>query len=279
MAIDIYSDQFVDNLPDSLTWDNQVQTVGMVSDQQAAGLQPFLPQLLILPNINNLPEAILDLLAFQYSVLFYSSTFYTVDPLQRIALKRQLLSNNFNYHAHLGTPAVMQQIVSSIYGPAAIQEWPDYGGTANHFRILLPTAADPSLLTEMSQVVNVVKRASQYFEGFFSAGVAQIGFTVSVVVFTQTTLTLPVIQSPLGDFISVGASVKIFISVGASVTVVSNVIRASAVAKLKAAASLVATSRQLRFGAMVCTIQVRSTVTTSALILRGASVNIVTRSS
>lgn len=270
MANDIYSDLFVDNLPDSLTWDNQVQTIGMVSDQQAAGLQPFLPQLLILPNIANLPEAILDLLAFQYSVLFYSSTFYIADPLARIAAKRKLLANNFNYHAHLGTPAVMQEIVSSIYGPAAIQEWPVYGGTANHFRILLPNPINPSLQTQMYQLVNVVKRASQSFEGFFTSSGAPNTFTVSVAVFTQTTLTLPVIQSTLGNYLFSQASV----------TAKANVIRTPAIVSIQRAIQLVATARQVKAGATVCTISAHASVATGTpIVLRGASAQIITRSS
>jgi len=204
MSNDVYSDVFIDNLPESLTWDYQVQSIGMVSDQQAVPLQGLLPSLLVLCNIPNQPENVLDILAFQFGVLFYSPANSITDPVQRLAVKQQLIANNFNYHAHLGTPAVVQEIASSIYGPVQIQEWPQYGGTANHFRALIPNPGGitPAQIQQMAQLINVVKRASQTFEGFFSivqpppGPGGQVNVYVAVGVYTQTILVLPILTAP-----------------------------------------------------------------------------------
>src|SRR5215510_13316486 len=115
MSVDIYNDKFIDNITDSISWDVQVQSIGAVSDTQAVGLQQILPDLLVLCNIPNLPESTLDLLAFQFQVLFYSATFNITDPDERLAAKRSLLANNFYYHAHLGTPYTDQEIVNTTY--------------------------------------------------------------------------------------------------------------------------------------------------------------------
>ena len=202
MSNNIVTDQFIDNLPESLTWDFQVQAIGMVSDQQAGPLQQLLPSLLVLCNIPNQPENVLDILAFQFGVLFYTDANAITDPVQRLALKQQLIANNFNYHAHLGTPATVQEIASSIYGPVQIQEWKQYGGTPNHFRALLPNAIGSALLQKMSRLINVVKRASQTFEGFFayvpppSGPAGQVNVYVAVGVYTQTILVLPILTAP-----------------------------------------------------------------------------------
>ena len=276
MSNNIITDQFVDNLPDSLTWDNQVQTVGMVSDQQATGLQAILPNLLVLCNIPNLPEPVLDLLAFQYQVLFYSATFNITDPDQRLAAKRSLLANNFYYHAHLGTPATVQDIITQLsaqYGPVLLQEWWLYGGSANHFRILLPQTVDPSVEAQIGQYVNVVKRASQAMEGFFLYSTAPMEFYVAVGVFTQIWLTLP-IPSRLPATIN-------YITAGISVFALPTVQRSSAIVNIHTTGVVIASARQWVLGAPIVDIHAKISVSavmrtlTSVLVKIQAGTQIV----
>jgi P2-related tail formation protein len=208
MSVDIYSDVFIDNLPDSISWDNQVQSIGYASDQNAIRLQNLLPQLLVLCNIPNLPESTLDLLAFQFSVLFYTATNSITDPVARLAAKQKLIANNFYYHAHLGTPYTVQDIVATVFQPALIQEWFVYGGLANHFRILLQHVIDPSLESQILSLVTVVKRASQAMDGFFLYTSVPTEFYVAVGVFTQIWLFLPMpVSSPFINYLTIGFQV------------------------------------------------------------------------
>jgi P2-related tail formation protein len=234
----------------------------MVSDQQAVGLQKILPALLVLCNIPNLPEQTLDLLAFQYQVLFYSSTFTITDPVQRLAAKRQLMANNFNFHAHLGTPATVQQIVTQAYGPAIVQEWFQYGGIANHFRILLPTNIGPVLQAEILQLVNVVKRASQAFDGFFQFTAAPSNLYVAVGVYTQIWLMLP-----MPTVLPTGRN---YVTMGASVFAMATVNRSSAVVQINTGGSVTPSARQWVAGANICDIRMYSGVAASLRNLASA---------
>jgi P2-related tail formation protein len=262
---DIITDLFVDNLPESISWDSQVKTIGMVSDTQAVGLQQILPQLLVLCNIPNLPESTLDLLAFQYSVLFWSQLNTITDPVQRLAAKRKMMANNFYYHAHLGTPQTCQDIVSSVYGPAVVQEWPLYGGLANHFRILLPAIVDSATQAKMLSLVTIVKRASQAMDGFFLYTAAPMKFYVAVGVVTQVWLFLPLPKQSIGvQYVNIG------ISVVAKATVHSS----SAVSQISIGSTMVASSRRVAVGAMVCDIRTKMSTNIIAGSLRLAAVRI-----
>lgn len=267
MSNDIYSDLFVDNLPDSISWDSQVQSIGMVSDTQAVGLQQILPQLLVLCNIPNLPESTLDLMAFQYSVLFWSQLNTITDPIARLAAKRKMMANNFYYHAHLGTPQTAQDIVSTVYGPAVVQEWFLYGGLANHFRILLPAVVTSAQQSQMLSLVTIVKRASQAMDGFFLFTAAPMKFYVAVGVVTQVWLFLPMPKR----------SVNIqYVTVGISISARATVQRSSAVAKISTRMSLVVNPRQLKVGAMVCDIRTGMSANFIAKVLHIAAVQIYT---
>lgn len=265
MSNDIYSDLFVDNLPESISWDSQVQSIGMVSDTQAVGLQAILPQLLVLCNIPNLPESTLDLLAFQYSVLFWSQLNTITDPVARLAAKRKMIANNFYYHAHLGTPQTVQDIVSTVYGPAVVQEWFLYGGLANHFRILLPAVVTTAQQAQMLSLVTIVKRASQAMDGFFLYTGIPTNFYVAVGVVTQVWLFLPMPKQSVGiQYVNLGISVR------ANATVH----RSSAVAQMSVGLSIRASSRQVVAGAMICDIRASMSANVIAKSLKAAIVQI-----
>jgi P2-related tail formation protein len=261
MANDIYSDVFIDNLPESISWDSQVQAIGYASDQNVIRLNNLLPQLLVLCNIPNLPETTLDLLAFQFQVLFYSQTNTITDSAARLAAKRQLIASNFYYHAHLGTAKTVEQIVSTVYAAAIVQEWPVYGGLANHFRVLLPTVIDTSLTATMLGLVNVVKRASQAMDGFFVYSSAPTNFYVAVGVFTQIWMFLPMpVNLPFINYLVGGMSVF------ASATVP----RSSAVLSIATGIGILASARRVVIGANLVDIRTKVTVGLTARALKSA---------
>lgn len=265
MSNDIYTDLFVDNLPESISWDSQVKSIGMVSDTQSVGLQGILPQLLILCNIPNLPESTLDLLAFQFSVLFWSQLNTITDPVQRLAMKRQMIANNFYYHAHLGTPQTTQDIVSSVYGPAIVQEWFLYGGLPNHFRILLPAVIDSVTQAQMLSLVTTVKRASQAIDGFFLYSAAPMNFYVAVGVVTEVWLFLPMPKQSIGIQ---------YVSIGIQIVADATVQRSAAVAQILMGLNGIANPRRVAAGAMVCDIRTKMSANVIAKSLKIASVQI-----
>jgi tail protein P2 I len=258
--IDVFNEVFNDDLPGSISYDPKVQTIGDVSDLRSRPLLPIIDQLRVLSNIMGQPEAILDLLAFQFQVLFYSGTYNITDPVARLAAKQSLIANSFDFHAHLGTPNTMQTIISTIYQAALIQEWFTYGGTANHYRILFPVVIDGPTQALIGATQRIIKRASQAFDGFFVYNVAgPENLYVAVGVFTQIWQTLPVGRVGL-----VGSLLGGRASVGANATIQ----KSSSFLTIGIGASIFANPRQLVAGAMNAHVFSATTLTITALILR-----------
>lgn len=169
MSTDLSNDSYNDRLPSSISGDAQVISFGNVQDIQLQGLLPWIDQIRVLCNVMNQPEPVLDLLAFQFQVLFYSGTFTITDPVARLAAKQQLIAKSFYYNSRLGTAAIMQEILVTIYQNAYVQEWFEYGGTAHHFRVLTDNVInDPNVVASIGGVISAVKRASSYFDGFYT---------------------------------------------------------------------------------------------------------------
>ena len=264
MGVQLDNEIFNDDLPLSINYDPQVQTIGDTLDIRWQAMLPIADQLRVLCNIPNQSEAILDLLAFQYQVLFYSGTFNITDPVARVAAKQALLANNFQFHAHLGTPGTMQQVISTIYQNALIQEWFTYGGTANHYRILFDEVLDSPTQAEIGNTQRALKRASQAFDGFFVYNVDQIQqVNIFVAVYTQSFQILP---------IGLSGRVGLIVSAGAQLIANGSVQTASSIVGIQAGAAILATAKQMVAGATHVSIAAGATMTNTAKILRGLSV-------
>jgi hypothetical protein len=174
-----------------------------------------------------------------------------------LAAKRQLIANNFYYHAHLGTAATAEQIVTSIYGTALLQEWPIYGGLPNHFRILLDTTIAPALQAQIVSTLTVVKRASQAMDGFFLYTTVSNSYYVAVGVYMQAWIFLPLPTNR--PWIT-------YFTLHASIVAKATVQRASAVLRLVVSGGIIATVRQVVAGAMVADIKMQGSVTTATAL-------------
>lgn len=81
-----------------------------------------------LVDIDNLPEALLDLLAYEKHV-----DFYEVDlPVEQ---KRELIKASIKWHRKKGTRGAVEDVVSIIYKNAQVFEWFEYGGEEYRFKI------------------------------------------------------------------------------------------------------------------------------------------------
>lgn len=81
-----------------------------------------------LVDIDNLPEALLDHLAYEKHV-----DFYEVDlPVEQ---KRELIKASIKWHRKKGTRGAVEDVVSIIYKNAQVFEWFEYGGEEYRFKI------------------------------------------------------------------------------------------------------------------------------------------------
>jgi len=259
MSVDLLSSKFNDLLPPSINFDPNIISIGDVSDIEHVALLPIVAQVQVLSNLAAQPENVLDLMAFQFGVLFYAQANTISDPVARLALKLQLIQNSFNFNRRLGTVSLMVQLLNTIYGGLFLQEWYQYGGTHDHFRILTPVVLPSDVQANIVTTMLTIKRASQTMEGFYLVTTAPTSFSLVPGCYVQEWL-----WTPLGS-INLNAE---FVALHSSMVANANVQTSSLIEVIQIGAALTATARQLFSGAMVGTIAARITITATERLLR-----------
>lgn len=126
----IIRDNLLRTLPDVLKNDKKMCALATVIADLLSGQVDEIRKLKIYSQIDNLPEPLLDILAYDFKVDWYG---YDYD----IDVKRAQLKDSFNVHRHLGTRGAAERALSDIYPGTEAEEWFEYGGDPYHFRVLL----------------------------------------------------------------------------------------------------------------------------------------------
>lgn len=127
--------------------------------------------LMIYSRIGQLPENLLDMLAVDFKVDWWS-------PDYSLAVKRATLKDSWRVHRKLGTKYALEQAISDIYPQTVVQEWWEYGGEPYCFRIMIGNfdeVADPEKLLKIRRAISQVKRLSAHLDGIdISSAVLQV---------------------------------------------------------------------------------------------------------
>lgn len=133
----------------------------------------------IYANIDTLPEAVLDALATDFKVDWWSYD-YSIEE------KRQTLKDSWYVHRHLGTKAAVERAISAIYPGTEVSEWFEYGGDPYHFKLLIPvdqTELDPakhatvlSLAESYKNLRSVLEEIEYYGSGGRATTYAAVAF-------------------------------------------------------------------------------------------------------
>ncbi len=123
----------LDILPDNLLADEKVYAAAKAVDDELQRLIASCVEVLHLPRLDELPEEVVDLLAWEWHVDFY-------EPSADIATKRQLVRESIAWHRIKGTKAAVEKMAQTVFKGGVVTEWFEYGGEPYHFRIDLLTA-------------------------------------------------------------------------------------------------------------------------------------------
>ena len=108
--------------------------------------------------VDELDDKILDELAWQFHVDFYSVDF-------PIHVKRNLIKNAKKIHKLKGTPAAVENLLSSICGNATLKEWFEYDGEPFMFKVRIEVENNiNSLLDKFEKSINTVKNTRSHLE-------------------------------------------------------------------------------------------------------------------
>ena len=153
----------LDIMPQSLLDDHSVKALAMAIDQELQGISSEINLCLIWSRIDELPEDVIDLLAWHLHIDWY-------DSAADISIKRQLVKSATRIHQQRGTPAAVEEIIQTYFGDGYVQEWFEYGGDPYRFKVISSNASiTAELANQFIAVLNSVKNTRSHLESILIA--------------------------------------------------------------------------------------------------------------
>lgn len=132
----------------------------------------------------SLPEALLDLLAWQYHVEGYQSA---TSP----AARRAMIYASLLLHRRRGTPwAVRHGLETTLQVPAEVREWYEYGGDPYFFRVRLDVAGTPWDARSSQEAVRLImdhKNVRSWLDLLETFSQRELPVTIGLGVVSRTT--------------------------------------------------------------------------------------------
>lgn len=149
---DIYNTKLLNLLPPNLQNDPDMMAAANSVDKEFLDVVNSAKECILLPNIDNLPSNVVDVLAWQQHVDFY-------DVALDLDKKRELVKNSIRWHRKKGTPAAVEEVVSTFFKNSKVQEWFEYDGKPYFFKVVFNYNLDDEVETNLIQK----KWSSKYF--------------------------------------------------------------------------------------------------------------------
>jgi phage tail P2-like protein len=157
MANTLHTFKLLDLVPPNLRSDPQVIAAAETLGAELRAVTEAVKECLHLPRLDELPETVIDLLAYQWHVDFYESTL----PIEQ---KRELVRKSISWHRRKGTPDVVQEIVTTVFPDGKIYEWFEYGGQPYKFMVETTGKMDDVMYDKLIRLVNAVKNTRSWLE-------------------------------------------------------------------------------------------------------------------
>lgn len=176
-----------DLLPSSLA---RSQTVRDVAKACGASLHDVVDQmsgLLIYSRIDELDEAVVDDLAWQFHVDFY-------DTGLNLTQKRALVKSAIKDHKYKGTPWAVKSVIKAIRGDVVLQDWYQYGGEAYHFRVngFAGPMVSADELTRLVAAIDSVKNVRSWLDGITFGRTVQASKRLAIPLMMTKSVVIPI---------------------------------------------------------------------------------------
>lgn len=135
-------------------------------------------------NIDNLPEEILDELAWQFNAIEYNKS-YSID------VKRELIKTCLSTHHRRGTVAAVEEIAAKIFGNATVSEWFEYGGEPFHFKVYTANVStSDEMITEFNRVIKQTQNIRSHLEEVIAETIDEMDLFFGCAVCVDDDITL-----------------------------------------------------------------------------------------
>lgn len=154
--------RLTDALPKTLAEQPWVQALAEASRKMRRRVMAYADRTRLFCDIDEASEEALDALAVELQTPLYKNDY----PL---TVKRQIVKNSMLYYIRSGTRGAVEELLADIYQGAEVEEWFDYGGKPNYFRVAIDISRTTVPVAEMAPAeleswLYSVKRASSALE-------------------------------------------------------------------------------------------------------------------
>lgn len=157
---DIFTTDFSEYLPPVMQKDPKIKALAKAMADQLLQVSGIIDNVLIYSRIDELPEALVDILAYDMHIDWYDYSY----PIET---KRDLLKNSVKVHKRMGTVYAVEKALGAVHPESTVEEWFDYGGEPHHFRIVCDTTHSriAASYRDIVNAVNMYKRLSSQIDG------------------------------------------------------------------------------------------------------------------
>lgn len=150
--------RLTDALPKTLAEQPWVQALAEASRKMRRRVMAYADRTRLFCDIDEASEEALDALAVELQTPLYKNDY----PL---TVKRQIVKNSTLYYIRSGTRGAVEELLADIYQGAEVEEWFEYGGEPNYFRVAIDISRTTVPVAEMTPAeleswLYSVKRAS-----------------------------------------------------------------------------------------------------------------------
>lgn len=154
--------RLTDALPKTLAEHPWVQALAEASRKMRRRVIAYADRTRLFCDIDEASEEALDALAVELQTPLYKNDY----PL---TVKRQIVKNSMLYYIRSGTRGAVEELLADIYQGAEVEEWFEYGGEPNYFRVAIDISRTTVPVAEMAPAeleswLYSVKRASSALE-------------------------------------------------------------------------------------------------------------------
>lgn len=156
------SDEIYNILPENLKkYENLSNISKALSEKINKNVIKKVEELEIYIKMERLNDRVLDQLAWQWNVEFYSSEL----PKSK---KIKLIKNSYFHHITKGTVGALESALKAIVSNLDVKEWYEYGGNPYMFKLVV----EGSMLSEeeiitVYKLVEIYKNVRSHLDGFF----------------------------------------------------------------------------------------------------------------
>ncbi|AKL95025.1 putative phage tail protein [Clostridium aceticum] len=189
--IDVYNIKLIDILPPNFKNDPDILAASKALDDEFVLLIDEVKNCILLPRIDELGSELIDLLAWELHVDFY-------DTSLSLEKRRQLVKNSLKWHKRKGTPSAVEEVITTAFDNAWIEEWLEYGGEPYHFRIKTEALIeDAQKLNQIFKAINSVKNTRSWLDSIAIERANRLGVNLGTV--TQQSIKITIVSKLLKD--------------------------------------------------------------------------------